>query len=245
MMKLALMSALIVTLAGAVCVQFMIPRLYPRKATVPLPLSKLLPDSVPGWQVKNLPIADTELLQTTVANVLQYDDTVFREFTRGTVSFGVYISYWYPGKMSYYDVGMHTPDTCWVYNGWQRVSRTSAVNISLNAECRTKPAEIGSFTNERQVLHVAFWHLVGGRVNTYDQYSWHDGLRGKMERLPNYFQDFLKFGINQGQEQCFVRISSDVPIERLIANPDISSILAGLERLGLFERAQHRSVVDQ
>jgi hypothetical protein len=79
-----------------------------------------------------------------------------------------------------------------------------------------------------------FWHLVGGRVHGYEQYGWRNGLAGVRDRLPNLLRDLRRYGLNLAQEQIFLRISSNVPLSRLQADPDFARLLLALEPLGIF-----------
>ena len=197
-------------------------------------LDSIVTADVEGWQVRKLEIADSAEMRSRVMNILQYDDVIFRDYRRGDTNVQIYVAYWKPGSVPYGQAGVHTPDTCWVTNGWTEEQRRHAQTLSV-AECETKPAETGRFALRGQKLDVAFWHLVGGRVNSYEQYNWRDGVAGIRERLPHLFQDLRRYGRNLAQEQLFVRISSNVPLETLLKEPAFARLLETLRPLGIFE----------
>lgn len=188
--------------------------------------------------MQDLPLAETEELRTVVVKLLRYDDSLFRVYSKEGLIFGVYIAYWSPGKSSYYDAGMHTPDTCWINSGWTRNSRSSNVVEALTDAQRLKPAEIGMFSKDSTSLHVAFWHLVGGEVNTYPQFGFHEGWRGFWERLPNYVRDVIRHPFDRQKEQFFIRLTSNRPLDHIWSNPDLQTVIDRLSVLGLTEKAR-------
>lgn len=46
-------------------------------------LANKVPEAITGWQMQEVPLGSTELLQGQVASILNFDDYLFREFTRG------------------------------------------------------------------------------------------------------------------------------------------------------------------
>ena len=99
---------------------------------------------------------------------------------------------------------------------------------------RAKPAEVGRFSQKGTVLHVMFWHMVGDAAHSYEQYGWRDGVAGFTERFPNLFRDMKRYGLNLAQEQKFVRISSNVPFDRLRSDPAFENLMDSLATLGIF-----------
>lgn len=197
------------------------------------PLAELLPSIVEGWQMKTLDVADSAEMRNTVARILRFDDVLYRSYRRGGVEVQVYVAYWKPGSVPYGQAGVHTPDTCWVVNGWTMADRTNARVLSCGTET-LKPGEWRRFRLQNADLHVVFWHLVGDRVHTYEQSGWRDGLTGVLERMPNLFHDIRRYGFNLEQEQLFVRVSSNAPIEQLLADPTFVELMHSLRPLGLF-----------
>jgi hypothetical protein len=198
------------------------------------PLDSLIAADVEGWQEQKLEIADSAEMRSRVTNILQFDDVLFRDYRRGGTEVQIYVAYWKPGTVPYGQAGVHTPDTCWIVNGWTQDERQHAQPLTVGRWV-TKPAETGRFSMRGQKLDVIFWHLVGGQVHSYEQYGWLDGAAGARERLPHLFQDLRRFGLNLAQEQLFVRISSNVPLETLLKEPAFTRLLETLRPLGVFE----------
>ena len=82
-------------------------------------LKTTLPREVPGWEVDDKALGETEAVHAAVDKWLRLDDFVFRSYSRGRVHFDVYVAYWGPGKMPVQMVASHTPDRCWTENGWK------------------------------------------------------------------------------------------------------------------------------
>jgi hypothetical protein len=199
------------------------------KPTIDQPLQNLLPTAPMGWNAKDEPIADTPEQQEQAEEVLHFDDAVYRIYDNGQAQVGVYIAHWLPGKFSPAKVGAHSPDTCWVHNGWSMLERNQAVEQQV-AGGTLKPMETGIFEKDHEKVHVIFWHLVGGVPMSYDLFGWQNGLAGRIERLPALFADFSRFGLDQRKEQLVVRLSSNVPFADLWADRSFAQLMDGLSR---------------
>jgi hypothetical protein len=85
-------------------------------------LAAAVPASLPGWTAREVPLGANEFLSSEAEKVLNYDEVVNREFSRGAETFSVYVAYWGAGKMPTRLVASHTPDRCWTENGWKCVA---------------------------------------------------------------------------------------------------------------------------
>jgi hypothetical protein len=216
-----------------------LPRLlYPHAPRAHMPFAEALPHAVSGWQVRRLAIADTPEMRQTVSGILQFDDAIVLEFSKpGGPRIEVYAAYWKAGKAPYSLVGVHTPDTCWVNNGWTCQSRGHARRMTLAGRA-LKPAEEGVYALRGSATEVLFWHLVGGRPNSdYGFAGWTGGLRGYIERFPLFFTNLRRYSMNLAQPQLFVRISSMTPFEELSGRPDFEQVMLALAPLDIFEPA--------
>ena len=126
-----------------------------------------IPVALPGWSYRELPLAETEETRNAVMNTLQFDQFVSRIYHRGPAIVTIYAAYWGPNKVPPRAVGVHTPDTCWVQNGWTRLDRTHAVQLTTPQGTAFKPAEYGVYTAGHARQNVYFWHLVGGAAYSY------------------------------------------------------------------------------
>ena len=198
-------------------------------------LAKALPE-LPGWQRREIPIAGSSAAMVNVQGILNYSQAKQVLYTRGRTQLLVYVAYWEPGKVSVVDAGSHNPDSCWVSSGCVRTERRFAVPGRVG-ERDLLPYEFGQYiipNGGKQ--NVAFWHLVNGEPNRYEDQlaGWRHGLIGRLERLPLVWKDIRAYGINQKNEQMFIRISSGQRIEEIMADPANGALWQALAPLGVY-----------
>ncbi|EIP97611.1 Protein of unknown function (DUF3485) [Opitutaceae bacterium TAV1] len=178
-------------------------------------LKDLLPPPPPGWTMTEKPIADTPEMQKAVGELLNYDDGVFVDYSDGTNRLSVYIAYWKPGKMSHRLVAGHTPDVCWVGNGWKKEESGTVTGLTVNGKS-LPPAEGRIFSTQGHKEYVWFWHIVGSEAKSY--------ATGKQPPWYAIITDLVERGINQREEQFFIRLSAGTPINGLVLEPIMSLI---------------------
>ena len=194
-------------------------------------LRDLLPPPPNGWQMREKPIADTPEMKKAVDEILNFDDGVFVDYTGPDAErVSVYMAHWRPGKMSHRLVAVHTPDVCWVSNGWQKTVSSrlppfsiSSVSSAGNARTTTPSIKVPAgqdraFLVNQNTEYVWFWHLVGDESLNYDTGfapPWYASLA-----------DLFRKGFNQREEQFFIRISSPRPLEPQKQGPVLGELLA-------------------
>jgi len=199
-------------------------------------LNQVLPE-VAGWVRRDIPIAGTSAAMASAQGILNYSQAKQILYTKGGTQVLVYVAYWEPGKVSVVDAGSHNPDSCWVNNGCVRTERIYSVPGKIG-ERELLPYESGQYiVPNGGKQNVAFWHLVNGEPNRYEdqEAGWRNGLLGRLERLPLVWKDIRTYGLNQKNEQMFVRISSNARIEDLFADPANGGLFEALTRLGMFK----------
>lgn len=190
------------------------------------PLRDVLPADLPGWTSQEVPLAETEEGRTAVAGILQYDDYFSRAYRSGATEVSVYVAYWRAGRMPPRFVGRHTPDRCWVLNGWSCERRQRQVLLP-GPSGPLKPAETGTYAiGDRTRLEVAFWHLVGG-----EPYAYGPEQSDMVAMAP--LLDLRRFGLNQRQEQFFIRVACNTTLDRVWQDPSLARLVHALEGLGL------------
>jgi len=227
--RMFLLYGIAATLFLAAAVQIA-PFLYPAIITKEAALEDLISSDLPGWHMEELPLGQTEEVRNAVVGTLRFDDHLSRLYRRGNVQVGVYIAYWRPGTMPVRKVGVHTPDTCWIQNGWTCTFRESQVQ-KIVGNGPVKPAEYGIFEIQSVRQHVLFWHLVGDRIHTYEQQGLHS--------LTAAWDDTLQYGLNQRQEQFFIRVSSNVPMEEIWEDEGIQQLMNEIAALGLRPKVEN------
>jgi hypothetical protein len=183
-------------------------------------LVDLLPPPPAGWTMETRSIADTPEMKAAVDELLNYDDGIFVDYTNGADRLSVYIAYWKPGKMSHRLVAAHTPDVCWVGNGWKKENSETVTGLMKETGEPLPPAEGRRFTIKGTPEHVWFWHLVGQEAKSYGTgYSapWYAALTDLWEK-----------GLQQRQEQFFIRLSSREAMTSKALQPVLPALLERL-----------------
>jgi len=223
-MKKLLLILAAAALLGALTLRAYFAFVPPPEATLNDQLSKIVPEVLSGWAIKDLDMAESPESSARISDFLNFDDALFRVFEKGDTFVGLYIAYWTPGKASYRWAGAHTPDTCWVLNGWTRLEREYSIPFEGN-EVSFCPAEFGIYEKDGNAQKVYFWHLVGGEAFSYDQ-----------KGTPNIFGallDIKTYGLKLRQEQFFIRLSSNKTVEELKEIEGFDAILDSLSEIGL------------
>lgn len=224
-MKPGVLLPLVLVLAGALAVQ-LAPR--PEFETGKGPhLRMALPQQISGWMGAEVPLGATEAASGAVEKALRFDDVYFREFRAGTRTLSLYVAYWGPGKMPTQLVASHTPDRCWVENGWSCEQVRHGVPISGQAST-LRPGEWRVFSAPNgQKLTVVFWHRVGAELYDYGDRT------NKIPSVWRWWRDAVAQSFRQPREQYFVRLASDQPFETLRNDPGWNELVAALGALKL------------
>ncbi|MFT4901630.1 MAG: hypothetical protein ACI81V_000904 [Lentimonas sp.] len=196
----------------------------PPEPTLERPLAEIVPHELAGWTIEDMDMADSPESSARISEFLNFDDALFRVFKKGDTFIGLYIAYWKPGKASYRWAGAHTPDTCWVVNGWTCDEREYRVPFK-NKEHPFEPAEYGIYSKGGSSQNVYFWHLVGGFAQNYVQ-----------TKVPNIFSawiDIKDHGLSLRKEQFFVRLSSNRSLKALKSEKEFHEILDSMLQLGM------------
>ena len=207
---------------------------HPRRFTGKL--AEALPREAGGWVRRDIPIGASSASAASVQGILNFSQAVQAEYSKGSKRILIYIAYWEPGKVSVVDAGSHNPDSCWVNNGCVRTARQFAVAGQIAGRALI-PYEYGQYlVPQAGQQNVAFWHLVNGEPNRYETQAagWRDGLIGRLERLPLLWKDIRLYGINQKNEQMFIRISSSMSITEMLNDAEASGLIGRMSRFGIF-----------
>lgn len=209
---------------------FLVPDVAP---TVDGSLEELLPSRIPGWQSTNVPLSQTPEGEERVLAVLDLDDVFSRQYRKHDTEIMVYVAYWYPGSEPYSSVAIHNPDSCWVIAGWDVLERESNRSVEM-AGYPLKEHEFGIYRKGGDEVEVLFWHLLGGEPNKYIKHMlWTSSGVDSFKRQFYFIFNMYQMGFDLGQDQLFVRISSNKPFEELEESGELEEVLSALEGLGL------------
>jgi len=191
-----------------------------------------VPEMIAGWQARDEPLGATEVVKGQVEAILNYDDYVFRVFTRGTTHIGVYVAYWKRDRMPVSRVASHTPDRCWTENGWTCESMKFNEVWAIAGQS-FQPAQRRVFISPASTReNVAFWHLVNGKAFDF-------GERFTLLTHPGkWIRDTVSYAALGSEEQYFVRLTSDRPFEEFKGDPGWDELLKALAELGLKSKEQ-------
>lgn len=221
MKKKFLLSILIVILAGAVIFQFWGPYANREKAKIP-DFYRYIPSSMDDWVVEDRPIAESPEMQEIVEGILRYDAAIYRTYKKGAVEISVYLAYWQPGKVHREAVDTHTPDICWVANGW------TMKKLPGLGQYKTREGTVG-IPNYRKFdahgfdLTVLYWHIEGSQL--LRSHSVEDSKQGAGERIIQRISQVWQTISAKPEDQLFVRVSSNGDIAGQLELPPVAAVL--------------------
>lgn len=196
----------------------------------PMGLAARMPQQIAGWTGRDEPLGATENASTAAATNLNYDDYVFRVFTKPGQSFGVYVAYWGAGRLPIQKAASHTPDRCWTENGWSCLEQRYDVPLQAGTT-PLRPAQWrrfqppGGMSDRPQ--YVLYWHLVGR-----EQYDYGRRFNARPD-LVKWWSDTVRYAFSGSEEQYFIRLTSDRPFEEVWPDSGVQEVLVGLAKLGL------------
>jgi hypothetical protein len=130
-------------------------------------------------------------------------------------------------------VAIHNPDSCWVIAGWDVLARESNRSKEM-AGYSLKEHEWGIYEKNDKEVYVIFWHLLGGEPNKHiKNMIWTSSGVDSVKRQFYFIYNMYQMGLDLGQDQLFVRISSNKPFDEIEESGELKEILSGLKGLGL------------
>lgn len=183
-------------------------------------LAEVLPQGEDGWTAEEEKLGSTEAVEEASAEILKFDDYVFRRYTKGNQQFLVYVAYWQPGKMPKRQINTHIPDVCWVNNGWKIDQKDNAHELDLGS-LDAIPGQWRAMNFRGQGVEVIFWHVAGGEPVLYQNM----GFSGKLRSI---FTEPFESGFNLRQEQFFVRVHTGGDLDKLQRDPFFQKVMASL-----------------
>jgi len=191
-------------------------------------VGEFIPREIPGWTVEDKPVADSPEMQKVVNQVLNYDDAVFRIYRKGGKEISVYVAYWLPGKIHPTGIDAHTPDVCWVANGWE-MQKMSALASQREGADEIAVPNYRKFKVGAQSLSVVYWHFNGVKLRQSDsvrvsKLSFESTV---MRRVKQIYGDIVA----PAEQQVFMRISSNGDISSEFDELPVKSCLQFLARV--------------
>ena len=190
-------------------------------------LYQFVPEELAGWEARDLELGPNEFLAERSERILKFNEFIYREFTRGNVTFSVYIAYWAPGRMPVREVSTHTPDRCWTENGWFCTDMIFRKELDVAGD-PLQPAEWRIFQDPQgNDVHVLFWHLIEGEI--YD-------FGSRFNAIPSprlWVKDVFRQAFIGSPEQYFIRLTANQPWEDIWYEQGVVEVLRGIRALGV------------
>ena len=226
-----------VGLLGIYLVRFHAKEIDKNALLAPDHLEKYIPQKILGATSIDKPLGETEEVVKAAESILLVSDFLNREYTLSNgEKVSVYISYWMKAKETLERATTHTPDRCWVRNGWQcnPKTRNTADVIDVDGK-QLKPAIYGEYTiagnGQKHTRYVWYWFLADGEVYQFEGKNY----------IPNPFtwlKNALTATVEETPEMYFIRIDSDKPLEHLRNNKEFKQILSHLGDMILFNNSK-------
>ena len=189
-------------------------------------LAALFPATFDGWKSEEVPLGRTEAESDSALKLLNLDTFVQRRYTNNGNSIIVYVAYWKPGRMDTRVIAAHNPDVCWVGNGW--VCRESASREIVEVDgMASKPAEYRVYEMNGARVRVFYWLMVNN-----DSFVFRDFAHTVTSPV-DYFTTFFHEVLMGKPAHYFIRISSDLPKDRLISSSLFAEIIKDLKQTGV------------
>ena len=203
-------------------------------------MAAVLPLNPAGWTGRDIPLGPTEEVKRSVEKNLDTSDYINREYTSpdGSKSFVLYISYWGSGKADPKAASAHTPDRCWVLNGWisDKSKASSDKVFDFDGE-KLMPAYYREMTyptsfNERGMRrNVCFWHTVDGK--RFD-YGFSNTIYASLSL--NYLKHAFQSAFVGAPEQYFIRVDSQSNFDELSKEGGFREVIKALGKLVLDDK---------
>jgi hypothetical protein len=179
-----------------------------------------LPATYSGWQVAEQEVASTPEMKYAVAQMLNYDEAILRDFRQGDVQVTLYVAHWKAAKFPARLVAQHTPEVCWPGFGWNQVQADYNRDVLLPDGKPALPGQFVSFEKNQQPCHVVYWHIVNGRLSGF--------ASGPQSRSLSILDSFWQDVRAASGEQLFVRISSNKAWAQIKGEPLLNELLIRL-----------------
>jgi hypothetical protein len=192
-------------------------------------LAGYLPAQLAGMDATDLPVAATAEAQRVVDALLNYSDAVVRNYQVNGAALQVFVAYWQPGRMSPLALAVHKPDLCWVGAGWRELAVPHRQLETLGGT-KVLPGENRLFAAPgHPTMHVAYWLISGGEIFGYTSEA--DLFSGLVTRSRLMLRAVLRG--RQHDDIYFIRLSSEQPIEAVLAQAECRPLRDALLRLDL------------
>ena len=203
-------------------------------------LKKAIPANIAGWTSTDLPLGPNEEAIRAAEKILASNEYMNREYRSadGTKSFVVYIAYWQAGKANGRVVTDHTPDKCWILNGWKNdKSKARSDYVFQTDGVKLIPAFFRRMTYQNFASNVerfvCFWHMMDD-----ERYDYGESGTVFNAFTFDYLKNLLISTFKGAPEQYFIRIDSSINMDVLKEDESFKEIVKALGKLILAEKEE-------
>ena len=198
-------------------------------------LASRVPEKFGAVVSQERPLGETEEVVRASESLLSVSDYLNRNYTLSdgrTVS--LYISYWKPTKETLERATTHTPDRCWIKNGWQCNPQTRRLSDIVKVGDRELlPARYGEYSIKAPdesvyTRYVWYWFVADGKIYEYSGSNY-------IPSLSQWVRNALKSATADAPEMYFVRVDADFPLDRIRHNADFQKLLDYLGKMILYK----------
>jgi hypothetical protein len=184
---------------------------------------RYLPKSVPGWSIEVKPIADSPEMTKIAEGLLRYDAATLRIYRKNNLEIGIFIAFWLPGKIHPQNIDAHTPDVCWVANGWNMNVLPPLPNFTEGTGPEVPLSNVRHFKALGKELEVLYWHVNGTEFRS--NHSVDEMLLPRRKLLERQLRNYWNSVTVGSREQLFARLSVNGKASDLVHEEPIRHLL--------------------
>lgn len=177
-----------------------------------------------NWKVQDILLANTEENFQNIHEILQFDDYVLREYQINQYKLGLLVFYWKHNTITANEVQNHVPDICWVQNGWEIKEEINRHKLPTSNNLTIPDLEFRLFRKPNTPdQYVYYWHIVGKK-----SYFNKESKFGKGVFTLNSLKALFGLGLHMRDEQFFIRLTSNHPIESIWESKEIEPLIGSI-----------------
>lgn len=173
-------------------------------------------EPIMGRQSTSLELGSTEALSSVTLDALNMSWYDYRELSADGLKVSIYVAYWEPKTVSFFEMSQHVPDQCWIGNGMVLLKKLPCGWPESVGKDSIPGVNARTFGANSAKINTWFWQSVGGHFVNFDKYGAH--------RTFSFLFDNISLFLQWGP-QVFLRIDSPDSWEDLNSNPRMHEVI--------------------
>ncbi len=197
-------------------------------------IAEIVPAKPGVWESEDMPLGSTEEVKRSAEKILATSEFLNRRYSdKSGREFNVYIAYWEPGKVTPRHAVNHTPDSCWVRNGWKRIDNSSRSDCMPGKQrVPLFPAFYREYTYEVSAgktvkRNVVFWCVIGDET-----FNFSEGGSAFFNPV-EWFKSILKYSVTGMKDIYFIRVDSSFNFDDFKSDEGFNEVMDSLGKLAL------------